>query len=556
MEKDRLRAVGYRRVSMREQVDGHSLDAQEKNIRDYAKHNDWELIELYTDAGISAKKDSHRPALAQLMQNAEAGKFDVVIVDKVDRFYRHLAGLLTALDELRGFDVSFVSVQERLDFTSPWGKLMLTVLGILAEIYLDNLRQETIKGKRQRAREGLWNGFAPLGYCRGLCAECTEPNGKDYCPEYGTPNKTDGKRLIVHPIDSEVVKLIFKWYLEGNTSFMDIADRLNDYTLTLPDGYSVKIRQRGHPGFSNPGAFTKDTVRNTMVRVFYIGKVPYLSSKKLGSRHTKRSELGEMELFDGKHPAIISPEDFQRAAELRSLNGFNCKKKGERGVQVYPLTGSLFCGYCGSTVRGVSSEGRRYYRDSALIDRTHTCQQKSTRANELELQLLSWIRDNSYNWQNSREIYDQHQKELDAESRMERAKELYIDGEITREIFAEEKNRYEKTLNSLQNTNINATMTLAQAILTGVEAWDSTLPTERKKLLRTAIRAAFIRGDAFVALQPTEAFSPLVEQKSCSCGEGGIRTHGGPKDHNGFRDRPDRPLRHLSSAPLIISKIG
>jgi hypothetical protein len=62
---------------------------------------------------------------------------------------------------------------------------------------------------------------------------------------------------------------------------------------------------------------------------------------------------------------------------------------------------------------------------------------------------LSWIRDNSYNWQNSREIYDQHQKELDAESRMERAKELYIAGEITREMFAEEKNRYEKTLNSL-----------------------------------------------------------------------------------------------------------
>jgi DNA invertase Pin-like site-specific DNA recombinase len=72
------------------------------------------------------------------MQDAEAGKFDVVIVDKVDRFYRHLAGLLTALDELRGYNVSFVSVQERLDFTSPWGKLMLTVLGILAEIYLDN----------------------------------------------------------------------------------------------------------------------------------------------------------------------------------------------------------------------------------------------------------------------------------------------------------------------------------------------------------------------------------------------------------------------------------
>jgi hypothetical protein len=94
-------------------------------------------------------------------------------------------------------------------------------------------------------------------------------------------------------------------------------------------------------------------------------------------------------------------------------------------------------------------------------------------------------------------------------------------------MFTEEKNRYEKTLNSLQNTNINATMTLAQEILIGIEAWDSILPTERKKLLQTAIRAAFIRGDAFVALQPTEAFSPLVEQKSCSCGEGGSPPHGG-----------------------------
>ncbi len=86
MEKEKLRAVGYRRVSMREQVDGHSLDAQEKNIRDYANHNDWELIELYSDAGISAKKNSHRPSLARLMEDAKAGKFDVVIVDKVDRF--------------------------------------------------------------------------------------------------------------------------------------------------------------------------------------------------------------------------------------------------------------------------------------------------------------------------------------------------------------------------------------------------------------------------------------------------------------------------------------
>ena len=163
MEKTKLRAVGYRRVSMREQIDGHSLDAQEKNIRDYVAAQGWELIEIYTDAGISAKKDSHRPDLERMLAAAEAGKLDVIVVDKIDRFYRHLAGLLSALDHLHSINISFASVQERLDFTSYWGKLMLTVLGILAEIYLDNLRQETLKGKQQRARKGLWNGLPPYG---------------------------------------------------------------------------------------------------------------------------------------------------------------------------------------------------------------------------------------------------------------------------------------------------------------------------------------------------------------------------------------------------------
>lgn len=58
MDKVVLRAVGYRRVSMREQVDGFSLDAQETNIRQYVESQGWNFIELYTDAGISAKKDS------------------------------------------------------------------------------------------------------------------------------------------------------------------------------------------------------------------------------------------------------------------------------------------------------------------------------------------------------------------------------------------------------------------------------------------------------------------------------------------------------------------
>jgi site-specific DNA recombinase len=162
MENHVLKAVGYRRVSMREQVNGHSLEAQSNSIEQYAAQQGWQLLRIYTDAGISAKKDSYRPELEHLLKDAATREFDAVVVDKIDRFYRHLNGVLTALDRLHQHGVAFASVKEKLDFTTPWGKLMLTVLGMLAEIYIDTLRQETQKGKQQRAREGLWNGSIPF----------------------------------------------------------------------------------------------------------------------------------------------------------------------------------------------------------------------------------------------------------------------------------------------------------------------------------------------------------------------------------------------------------
>ncbi len=233
MTKTVLRAVGYRRVSMREQVDGFSLDAQETNIRQYVESQGWKFVDLYTDAGISAKKDSHRPSLERLMKDAEAHRFDVVVVDKVDRFYRHLRGLLGALDQLNTWNIAFVSVQERLDFTTVWGKLTLTVLGTLAEIYIDNLRQETRKGKLQRARDGNWNGNIPYGYRRGLCSNCKEPNGEGYCPEFGKPDKGNGKQLVLHPIESKVVRLIYDRYLSSLESDGHIAKRLTDYPVWI-----------------------------------------------------------------------------------------------------------------------------------------------------------------------------------------------------------------------------------------------------------------------------------------------------------------------------------
>jgi len=524
VEKERLRAVGYRRVSMREQVDGHSLDAQAKNIRDYVNGQGWDLLEIYTDAGISAKKDSFRPDLARLMQDAEAGKFDVVVVDKIDRFYRHLAGLLTALDNLRHMNVAFASVQERLDFTSPWGKLTLTVLGILAELYLDNLRQETIKGKKERARKGLWNGMPPYGYCKGLCEACEDPNGKGYCPDFGQPSKTDGKHLVAHPIDSQVVKLAFAWYLEGNASDAIIAEKLNEFFLELPDGEKIQVHQRGHPGVSEPGPFKKDVVRDMLKRVFYTGFLPYKSSSGLGARRTRRSDLASAELYPGQHPVLISMEDYHKAQELRRLQTVTRHTKWSTPAHVFPMSGILYCGYCGSSMRGVSNQNRLYYRDGANIEKTRNCPQHTVRAEKLEASMAEVLKNILAAWDKTHETIDPEEASREIENRFNRARELYLAGDINRDQYQVEKERYEKSKSNLRLEDANVIITLTDSLRTSLNNWDETLPIEKKKLLRTAIRAAFVRGDTLVALQPTDVLWPLTDPIRCQSGEGGRRS--------------------------------
>jgi len=92
---------------------------------------------------------------------------------------------LIALDTLRERDVTFVSVQEKIDLSTPWGKLTLTVLGMLAEIYIDNLRYETRKGKIARARKGLCNGTpkaSPWATATGCARPAPTPTARTTAP--------------------------------------------------------------------------------------------------------------------------------------------------------------------------------------------------------------------------------------------------------------------------------------------------------------------------------------------------------------------------------------
>jgi len=152
-----LRAAIYTRVSSEEQIEGHSLSAQAEIIRNFCFQRGWTVVQMYEERGRSGK-NALRPEFQQMIKHAEAGLFDVIIVHKLDRFSRSLQDVLTYLKYLDEHNVSFVSVNESFDFTTPTGKVQLVIMAAMAEWYLDNLSQETIKGKRERARKGGWNG--------------------------------------------------------------------------------------------------------------------------------------------------------------------------------------------------------------------------------------------------------------------------------------------------------------------------------------------------------------------------------------------------------------
>src|SRR5215471_6805239 len=149
------RTALYLRVSTKNH--GQTTDTQALALREYAAHRGLEIVEEYRDEGISGSKD-RRPALDRLMNDARARTFDVVLVARFDRFARSVKHLITALDEFNHLGVDFISLSESVDTSSAMGKMIFTVLGAVAELERNLIRERVVMGleraKKQRKQLG------------------------------------------------------------------------------------------------------------------------------------------------------------------------------------------------------------------------------------------------------------------------------------------------------------------------------------------------------------------------------------------------------------------
>ncbi|MGV8140910.1 MAG: recombinase family protein, partial [Candidatus Woesearchaeota archaeon] len=159
------KAAIYIRVSTEEQAkEGYSLGAQESALKDYVNMMGYDLFKVYRDEGKSAKDLVHRPALQQLLKDAEKKLFKAIFVYKLDRFSRSLKDLILTIEMLKKQEIDFISLQDKIETASASGKLMFHIISSFAEFERDIISERTRFGMAEKAKEGGVITKAPLGY--------------------------------------------------------------------------------------------------------------------------------------------------------------------------------------------------------------------------------------------------------------------------------------------------------------------------------------------------------------------------------------------------------
>lgn len=155
----------YCRVSTDIQMEGYSIEAQQEFLKQYCIMHDIEDYEFYIDGGYTGS-NIDRPDMQRLIDDVNDGKINIVIVFKLDRLSRSQKDTLYLIEEVfNPNDCGFVSIRENFDTTTPFGKAMIGILSVFAQLERETILERTRIGRRKRAEDGYWYGGGNKPYC-------------------------------------------------------------------------------------------------------------------------------------------------------------------------------------------------------------------------------------------------------------------------------------------------------------------------------------------------------------------------------------------------------
>jgi len=339
------------------QVDGYSLEGQKNGLKRFADREDMEIVEVYEDAGKSGKSIEGRPAFKKMLSDIKDGlEIDYILVYKLSRFGRNAADILNSLEFVQSYGVNLICIEEGIDSSQTSGKLLISVLSAVAEIERENIIEQTMNGRREKARQGGWNGgFAPYGY-------------------YLKDNQ-----LLIEETEAEAIRIIYEKFGNSDIGYGGIAKYLNLQGLK-------KIPRQNGKLETWSGHFVRLILDNPV----YCGKIAYgrrTREKIKGTKcEYKQVYTDDYILEDGQHEGIVSEELWQKVHAKRVATGIKQPSKVGKD-RSHLLTGVLKCPACGGPMYtnkhawtnkdGTYREVYYYVCGKNRLERGHHCDYKA-----------------------------------------------------------------------------------------------------------------------------------------------------------------------------------
>lgn len=345
---------------------------------------------VYQDDISGTVKLQERPGFKKLIEDyllspKDRRPFDTVAVFKIDRFARKLRILMNAVEFFEENNIEFLSATESIDTSTPFGKAMLGIMGVLAELERENILQRTYAGREEAINKGKLMGANA---------------------SYGYEKDKEGHLVIFKP-EAEVVERIYGLFTSGGLSPQKIADLLKDEQILSPEASAIAYEKRGgRSRKTNPNYHWRaESVRSILKDEVYIG-LRYYDKSKIGKRVPKN----EWKLSDYRHEPII-PEPVFTLVQKMLLD--YSSRKTVKHIRIfehrYLLRGLLKCDHCKNFSNAKESKWswtgvRKYTNKKVDYSYYYQCNRKNRKkytvicpvipvpADELEAYVINFIK--------------------------------------------------------------------------------------------------------------------------------------------------------------------
>lgn len=435
----RKRAAVYIRYSSENQRDGYSVEYQLDECQKYIDDNGLVFMKAYIDEAVSGKSANNRTAFFEMLADVKNGLYDCVVVYKYSRFARNLVEATIYRQQIEKAGAQLISAMERIDDTTPEGRMMRNIIMVMDEYYSDNLATFVQSAQYLAAKNGkVMGGGAPMGL-----------------------KHNDKGTFDIVESEAEIIRLIFSLFADG-VSQADILRSLDELGYLTRDGIPFK----------------SSTFRGILRNPKYIG------------RYELEIKGYEKVVNEDAFDAIIDKQTWQRVQMRLAEKEAKKEPRPRLKKRSYPLTGKAFCGCCHSafigSAKGSINKGKRteynYYVCKGKDDK-RVCDNKNIRKEMLENYVFSQIREHILNEEViekiTGEIYEilndgkkptaESLKQLHAEKRkidkkLEVLLDAFIDGDLPKSVLNKKSASLNEQSAALEKQIMRAEVANATAI--------------------------------------------------------------------------------------------